>query len=88
MLGVCLLPRLQSSGTLEPATDDQRPLRCRSGQWSVAEQQAGSTAAPAASAMGSHTPLFENNVGYYPGDALEEVRARLERCLLLQADMD
>ena len=74
----------------EPAVDEYFLLRGRGGQWSVAEQQAGSTAASAgsASATGSHTPLLENNVGYYPGDALEEVRARLERCLLPQPDME
>lgn len=65
-------------------------LRYRGGQWSVADQQSSSTAAPASSASGtgSHTPLFENNVGYYPGDALEEIRARLERCLLPQLGME
>lgn len=91
--------RLESQGSLlippdynVGVTDWERSIRLRGGQWSVAEQQVGSTAAQAGSGsgigIGSHTPLFENNVGYYPGDALEEVRARLERCLLPQPGME
>lgn len=89
--------RLESQGSLlippdynVGMTDWERSIRLRGGQWSVAEQQAAPDAVLASSPSdtGSLTPLFGNNVGYYPGDALEEIRARLERCLLPQPGMD
>ena len=54
----------------------------RGGEWSVAEQQIEHGTASGAASAGSPSTLYGNNVGYYPGDALEEARASLERCLM------